>query len=95
MLFLASPFADKLVYKRKVSRKSKADTVDNPGAVICIARFVWHVQFTALLVLPLFGNNRSDKQRVCQKIVTSERKANDRNYNQCMQSNDNLQGSES
>ena len=92
MLFLAFPFAVKLVYKRKVSRKSKADTVDNPGAVICIARFIWQVQFAALL---LFGNNISDKQRVCQKIVTSERKANDRNYNQCMQSNDNLQGSES
>jgi len=74
MLFLAFPFAVKLVYKRKVSCVSKADTVDNPGAVICIARFIWHVQFTALL---LFGNNRSDKQRFCQEIVTSEQKAND------------------
>ena len=92
MLFLAFPFAVKFVYKRKVSCASKADTVDNPGAVICIARFIWHVQFTALL---LFGNNRSDKQRFCQEIVTSERKANDHNYNQCMQSNDNLQGNES
>ena len=87
MLFLAFPFAVKLIYKRKVSCASKADTVDNPGAVICIARFIWHVQFAALL---LFGNNISDKQRVCQKIVTSERKANDHDYNQCMQSNDNL-----
>ena len=92
MLFLAFPFAVKLIYKRKVSCASKADTVDNPGAVIWIARFIWHVQFTALL---LFGNNRSDNQRFCQEIVTSERKANDHNYNQCMQSNDNLQGSES
>ena len=56
------------------------------------AFYMTRIQFAALL---LFGNNISDKQRVCQKIVTSERKANDRNYNQCMQSNDNLQGSES
>ena len=92
MLFLAFAFAVKLVYKRKLSCPLKAYTVDNPGAVICIARFIWHVQFTALL---LFGNNRSDKERFCQEIVTSERKANDHNYNQCMQSNDNLQGNES
>ena len=94
MLFLAFSFAVKLVDKHKGWCASKSDTVDNPVAVIIsdFARFIWHVQFTGLL---LFGNNRSDKQRVCQKIVTSERKANDRNYNQCMQSNDNLQGSES
>ena len=92
MLFLGFPFAVKLVYKRKVSCASKADTVDNPGAVIWIARFIWQVQFTALL---LFGNHRSDNQRFCQEIVTSERKANDHNYNQCLQSNDNLQGNES
>ena len=82
MLFLAFPFAVKLIYKRKVSCASKADTVDNPGAVIRIACFIWQVQFAALL---LFGNNRSDKQRFCQKFVRSERKANDHNYNQCMQ----------
>ena len=40
MLFLAFPFAVKLIYKRKVSCASKADTVDNPGAVIRIARFI-------------------------------------------------------
>ena len=92
MLFSAFPFGVKLVYKRKVWCASKPDTVHNPAAVIQIARFIWHVQFTALL---LFGNNRSDKERFCQEIVTSERKANEHNYNQCMQSNDNLQGSES
>ena len=42
-----------------------------------------------------FWEQRINKQRFCQKILTSERKTNDRNYNQCMQSNDNLQGSES
>ena len=65
MLFLAFAFAVKLVYKRKLSCPLKAYTVDNPGAVICIARFIWHVQFTALL---LFGNNRSDKERFCQEL---------------------------
>ena len=42
-----------------------------------------------------FWEQHINKQRFCQKVVTSERKANEHNYNQCMQSNDNLQGSES
>ena len=65
MLFLAFPFAVKFVYKRKVSRASKADTVDNPGAVICIACFIWHVQFTALLH---FGNNTSTSSAFVRKL---------------------------
>ena len=42
-----------------------------------------------------FWEQHINKQRFCQEIVTSEGKTNDYNYNQCMQSNDNLQGSES
>jgi len=37
-----------------------------------------------------FWEQQINKQRFCQKIVTSGRKANDRDCNQCMQSNDNL-----
>ena len=48
----------------------------------------------------IYGSSAFWEQQIRQGallsgIVTSERKANDHNYNQCMQSNDNLQGSES
>ena len=90
MLFLAFPFAFKLVYKRKVRCASKADMVHNPVAVII--HCVFYMTRT-IHGCSAFWEQRINKQRFCQKIVTSERKTNDRNYNQCMQSNDNLQGS--
>ena len=67
MLFLAFPFAFKLVYKRKVRCASKADTVHNPHQSwsLYIARFIWHVQFTAVL---LFGNNGSTSSAFVRKL---------------------------
>ena len=85
-------FAVKLVDNRKVWWASKADTVDNPVAVI----MHWAFYMTRTIYgSSAFWEQQFNKQRFCQKVVTSERKANDHNYNQCMQSNDNLQGSES
>ena len=78
--------------KRKVWCASKADTVDNSVAVIILCAF--HMTRT-IYGCSAFWEQQFNKQRFCQKVVTSERKANDHNYNQCMQSNDNLQGSKS
>ena len=75
MLFLAFPFAVKLVYKRKVSCASKADMVDNPVAVIIHCAFY---MARTIYGCSAFWEQRINKQRFCQKIVTSERKANDR-----------------
>ena len=75
MLFLAFPFAFKLVYKRKVRCASKADTVHNPVAVII--HCVFYMTRT-MYGCSAFWEQRINKQRFCQKIVTSERKANDR-----------------
>ena len=73
--FLSFPFAFKLVYKRKVRCASKADTVHNPVAVIIHCVFY---MTPTIYGCSAFWEQRINKQRFCQKIVTSERKANDR-----------------
>ena len=58
-------FAVKLVDNRKVWCASKADTVDNQSQSVYIARFIRHVQFTAVL---LFGNNSSTRSAFVRKL---------------------------
>ena len=85
-------FAVKLVDNRKVWCASKADTVDNPVAVIIHWTFY---KTRTIYGCSAFWEQQFNKKRFCQKVVKGERKANDHNYNQCMQPNHNLQGSES
>ena len=63
------------ILKRKVSCASKADMVDNPVAVIILCAFY---MARTIYGSSAFWEQRINKQRFCQKIVTSERKANDR-----------------
>ena len=56
MLFLAFPFAVKVVYKCKVWCASNPETVDNPAAVIYIARLY---MTRTIYGSSAFGNNIS------------------------------------